>query len=71
MSKHAIEWHKECLGNARESLLRYREEIKRKQEDADRLERECIFYDGQIIRAEEMGLTEFDREKFGIKRVAR
>lgn len=63
--KKPIEWHKECLGNARASAQRARQDAQRTLDQAADLEKQCIAYDAQIILAEEMGLTEFDREKFG------
>lgn len=63
--KRPISWHKECLANARDSARRARDEAQRMLYQAADLERQCIAYDAQIIRAEEMGVTEFDRDKFG------
>lgn len=63
--KREVAWHKECLGNARASALATRREAQRLIDQASDLERQCITYDAQIIRAEQTGVTEFDRDKFG------
>ena len=66
--KFPISWHKECLENMRASAAHYRKAANRAIADAEQCEKACIAYDAQIIRAEEMGVAEFDRDKFGIKR---
>lgn len=68
--KFPIEWHRNCLKNMQASAIRSREAAKRAIAAAEHLEKMCIEYDAQIIRAEEMGVAEFDSDKFGKKRNA-
>ena len=70
MSKMSIEWHKTCLENMRRTAMEKKENAKRAADDAERIERDCIAYDGQIIEAELRGVDGFDRERFGKKRAA-
>lgn len=63
-----LSWHKECLANQQASLLRQLEVVQRANADADRLRRDIVTYDAQIIEAEMRGFSEFDRDKFGKKR---
>lgn len=63
-----LSWHKECLENRRRTLLDKLEEVRRVNEQADRMRREIIAYDAQIIEAETRGLDGFDPDKFGKKR---
>lgn len=66
--KQPISWHKECLSNWHRTNSERKEQIARMQAEYDRSQRELIAYDAQIIRAEELGLDGFDRDKFGKKR---
>jgi hypothetical protein len=66
--KNTIGWHKDCLENQRGHYARLLEQIARLKEDYARGQQQINAYDAQIIRAEEMGVTEFDREKFNKKR---
>ena len=66
--KKPIKWHKDCLISQRKHLARNREEIKRMQADCDRLEKDIMLRDSQIIRAEAMGKDGFDPDKFGLKK---
>ena len=68
--KFPMEWHKDGLKNMQASLLRQLDVVRRENEYADRLRRDIISYDAQIIEAETRGVKEFDREKFGKKRVS-
>lgn len=63
-----LDWHKTCLENMRANALRMREEADRYVANAERIAKDCIAYDAQIIEAETRGVTEFDRERFGKKR---
>ena len=66
--KHSIEWHINCLNNQkhyRDKLLREIDGLRGKLE---RTNREIFIYEQQILRAEEMGKSEFDEEKFNKKR---
>lgn len=68
MSKHSIQWHKECLENMRASAHRARDAAQRALNDAERTERECMALDAMIIEAELRGLDGFDEAKFCKKR---
>ena len=68
--KFPIKWHKDGLHNMQMNLLAKMEAVQRANADADRLRRDIIAYDAQIIEAEARGITEFDSEKFGKKRKA-
>ena len=68
--KFPISWHKEGLENMRASAKRYRDVANRALEDAERCEKECRAYAAQIISAEKKGLTAFDGDRFGKKRIA-
>lgn len=66
--KRSIEWHKECLANARASARYKRDEAARCIAAAEEIERQCMKRDAQIIRAELKGVTEFDADKFDKQR---
>lgn len=73
--KQSIGWHKDCLANGRQSLQAMRDELKRTQDYLQQriasLEADIMVRDAQIIEAELRGVTEFDADKFGIKRAAK
>lgn len=66
--KRSIVWHMQCLENQRAHYSRLLEQIERLKQDHARGLQEIMAYDAQIIRAQEKGLPEFDREKFGKRR---
>ena len=51
-----------------QSLLLKLEEVRRVNAEADKIRRDIISYDAQIIAAETRGLDGFDPDKFGKKR---
>jgi len=65
MGVNSIEWHKECLGNHRETLSRELRDLEGRIERFNRSKDECTAYAEQIARAVETGKTSFDRDKFG------
>jgi hypothetical protein len=54
--KFPIKWHKECLENMRVNALAYKKDAARAVERAERIEKDCIAYDAQIIEAEQRGV---------------
>lgn len=68
--KMSLSWHKECLKNQQKWLLEKLEEVRRVNDEADRMRRNIIAYDAQIIEAETRGVKAFDADKFGKKRTA-
>ena len=62
--KQSIEWHINCLNNrkrSRDNLLKKFEELRKELEVENR---NIFIYEQQILRAEELGKKEFDRDKF-------
>lgn len=68
MGKKPIEWHEECLKDSTDTERRLREELDSLKEEVERICEENAFKTYQILLAKSMGKTEFDGEKFGIKR---
>lgn len=68
MSKHPIAWHKECLNNAKRHLATEFEAHERKRIELLEKIETVQFRAQQIIEAESRGLTEFDQEKFLVKK---
>jgi hypothetical protein len=66
--KFPIEWHKNNLSNMRATRVRYKNDLLLAQREVDRIEKDINEYDAQILRAELEGKTEFDRERFNVKR---
>lgn len=66
--KFPIAWHKQCLENQRRHSADLLVQIERLEMDYARSQQEINAYDAKIIRAETMGLAEFDRERFGKKK---
>lgn len=66
--KRSVDWHKECLDNSRQTLQHYRKEVLFLQEKIARHEKDLLVRHSQIIEAELRGVTEFDADKFGLKR---
>lgn len=62
--KMDLSWHKECLNNAKNSLLRAEQSIsealERLAEDRSRIK----FHEQQILSAEAKGMTGFDSTRF-------
>ncbi len=67
--KMSLSWHKDCLKNMQQGLLREIDNVRRANEQCDRLRQDIISYDAQIIEAETRNVDGFDREKFGKKQV--
>ena len=53
------------------NLLRQLDVVRRENEAADRLRRDIIAYDAQIIEADTRGVDGFDKDRFGKKRNGR
>lgn len=68
MSKMPLTWHKENLEALRGYYARVAEQIKRLQVEYGIGQKKINEYDAQILRAELKGLTEFDRDRFGLGR---
>ena len=68
MSAFSIEWHKVCLRNQRESLQRDEEELSRLTIKVAARRADVAFYRHQIDEAYREGKTEFDRERYRVKR---
>ena len=71
MNKRPMNWHRECLQNMQTNLLRQLDVVRRENEAADRLRRDIIAYDAQIIEADTRGVDGFDKDRFGKKRNGR
>jgi hypothetical protein len=69
MSKHPISWHLECLHNWEHSLNKMKAEVEREKQRLDNEEYKYKFYSYQILAARKKGKTEFDHEKYMVKRV--
>ncbi|HEV2098519.1 MAG TPA: hypothetical protein VGR45_06280 [Stellaceae bacterium] len=63
-----VEWHRERLKNAQDSLRRYDAELARERERIDRLRALTDFLLRQITEAERRGKTEFDADRYLVKR---
>lgn len=66
--KMPTEWHKKNLENMRRFAQRQRDTAREAVDAAERVERDCIALDAQIIKAELKGIEEFDADKFNVKR---
>lgn len=66
--KQSIAWHKACLENQRDFLMRRREEAARMYVEIQILEKSIMLRNSKIIRAEAMGKDGFDADKFGVKK---
>lgn len=68
-NKSKVSWHEENLRNMIESLysqVKYLEDIERKVKT---LKEDCDFLNYQINEAKKNNITEFDRNRFRVKRV--
>lgn len=68
MSKQPIAWHKENLVNSKHYLETLRKRLTALQADEKRFTEQIAFYQAQVDRAEKEQLTEFDRERYNVKR---
>lgn len=66
--KFSIDWHADCLKNSRFTLSEIERRIEILTEQANRLRANHSFYESQINEAVSRKLSEFDRDKFLIKR---
>ena len=66
--KRSVSWHAECLINWQASLDKEAAEVARVQKQLDERVAEMQFYRSQITRAIKEGRTDFDRERYGVKR---
>ena len=64
MSSMPVEWHKECHKNAEASHQRLVDGLEAMQERVDRSARDLMRRAQQIARAERLGKTSFDIDKF-------
>jgi hypothetical protein len=67
--KMTLKWHEGCLENLTASLDRAAKKLIQAQNDYYGLLRRVSDYRTQIARAIEEGKTDFDRDRFGKKRV--
>ena len=66
--KHNISWHKECLAASKayyENEMKILEDLRRSLE---RDRKAVEFYEAQIAKAEAMGKSSFDADKFMARR---
>jgi hypothetical protein len=66
--KFPIAWHKQNLANFRKSLLDKEIQLARLKLEVDGHRADVIFAAQQIEEAEKRGVTEFDRDRFMVKR---
>ena len=70
--KRNIQWHKQCLANSERSLEYKKAELKRKIDEmavlVPKWEADHELRRHQISKAESEGITEFDADKYAIKR---
>ena len=69
MNKHPVSWYEECLKNRIENLKRDKETINSQMRYIKEFEIENAILSGQIKRAKEEGLTEFDRDRYNKPRL--
>ena len=67
--KKSIEWHKECLKNAKAQVNRLRLEAESLMKNVEDKERSNALAQAQIDLAIREGKDSFDREKYAIKRL--
>jgi hypothetical protein len=66
--KFPIAWHKQNLANSRKTLLDREIQLARLKLEVESHRAEVIFAAQQIEEAEKRGVTEFDRDRFMVKR---
>ncbi|TXH43094.1 MAG: hypothetical protein E6Q97_34755 [Desulfurellales bacterium] len=66
--KHTIKWHEECLANSIRTNEGLRSEANRLLKMCEEADSWIEFYENQILQAKHRGVSEFDREKFGVKK---
>jgi hypothetical protein len=66
--KFPLAWHRDILENRKANLARSEARLREQQKLADRSRADLQWYGAQIAEAERRGITEFDRERFGVKR---
>lgn len=69
MAKYPLEWHKKNLENFHDSIERLQAEIEQQKTKLNLMVSRALFSHKQMIKAEELGLDEFDPDKFLVKRV--
>lgn len=68
MAKRSIEWHESNIINMRSTLVGEMFRLNRIQNNIDRLTKDIDKYQNQIKLAKSEGKTEFDDERYGVKR---
>ena len=68
MSKFSVAWHEQALANWKGHIECEKAEIARRQEHLDHQLQEVQRYESQIAKAKAEGKTEFDSDRFGMKR---
>jgi len=67
--KRPLSWHKQNLLNMRYSLHAAEARVELASKDRDKIRQSLALAEEQIALAETRGLTEYDNERLGIKRV--
>ena len=67
-NKMNIEWHKACLYNSRIHEDDIRKQLEKVKADLEESHAKNLIYAYQIEEAEKEGKTEFDRDRFRVKR---
>lgn len=67
-NKYPIEWHLDCINNQKSYIESQKKKMEEIQKDITRVEENIRFEEYQIELARKGGLSEFDREKLGVKR---
>lgn len=67
--KMDIEWHENCLINSKSSAGRLQITIARQQHQLNKLAQKNDLYQAQIDLAKKENKTEFDSERYAIKRL--
>ena len=68
MSAQSIQWHEACLIARQNHLARKTRELHELFREMKHAEEQVNAYAAQIQRAKKLGKTEFDEDRFGVKR---
>ncbi len=66
--KFPIEWHEKCLESVKASLASQQKALQDLMLDIERTKWSIELRETQLARAKKEGLTEYDHEKFCVKR---
>jgi hypothetical protein len=64
MTTQSLEWHRDCLKNARGTLARRKSELSRFEDHLREMEEQIEFEAMQLAEAERRGMDGYDNERF-------